>query len=89
MNDVTGEPSIVITLRIRDAADAAFFSWQARMSAAAAAATGFYQHRADTGIALVSGMADGFAISRRRVLGRMALFSQPQLPPRRSDIPAR
>lgn len=41
MNDETAPSAIVTTLRIRDGADPAFSSWQARMTAAAAAAPGF------------------------------------------------
>src|SRR5690348_7891156 len=41
MNDRPPLSAIVSALRIREGAQAAFFSWQARMTAAAAAAHGF------------------------------------------------
>jgi len=41
MNDETAASAIVTALRIRDGADPAFSSWQARMTAAAAAAPSF------------------------------------------------
>src|SRR5262245_33817266 len=41
MNDGAPVSGVVATLRVREGAEAAFFSWQARVTAAAAAASGF------------------------------------------------
>jgi uncharacterized protein len=42
MENETAAAAIVIALRLRDGVDTAFFSWQARVTAAAAAAPGFF-----------------------------------------------